>query len=107
MAIKLRTKRPDGVLKQIVEALKQYDAAHPQAQIELYRQNSVSVRIRVINQEFKGQSRAEREDELWQLFEQLPEEVTADITGLILLTPEETKKSLANFDFENPIPSQL
>lgn len=107
MTIKLRTKRPDGVLKQIIKALKQYDAAHPKAQIELYRPNSASVRIRVINPEFKDQSRTEREEELWQLFNRLPEEVTSDIIGLILLTPQEKKKSLASFDFENPIPYSL
>lgn len=107
MTVKLRTKRPDPLLKQIVGALKQYDAAHPKAQIELYRPSSASVRIRVINPEFKGQSRTEREEELWQLFGQLPEEVTSEIIGLILLTPEEKKKSLASFDFDNPIPSQL
>lgn len=107
MAIKLRTRRPDRVLKQIVEVLKQYEAAHPQAEIEAYRHSSVSVRIRVINPEFRDQSRAEREDELWELFSRLPEEVTSDITVLILLTPEEKEKSIANFDFEHPIPSEF
>jgi len=107
MAIKLRTKRPDRILKQIVEALKQYQAAHPQAEIEAYRHSSVSVRIRIINPEFKDQSRAERDEELWQIFDQLPEEVASEITVVILLTPEEKEKSIANFDFEHPIPSEF
>jgi hypothetical protein len=37
----------------------------------------------------------------------LPEEVVAEITVLLLLTPDEAKKSVGNVDFENPIPSRL
>jgi hypothetical protein len=107
MAIKLRTKRPDRVLKQIIAALKEYEVVHPRAEIEVYRHSSVSVRIRIINPEFKHQSRAEREDELWRIFDRLPEEVPSEITVLLLLAPEEKEKSIANFDFENPIPSEL
>ena len=42
MAIKLRTKRPDANLKQIVQALSQYHKTHPKAVIEVYRHNNVS-----------------------------------------------------------------
>ena len=67
MPVKLRTEQPDEVLKQIVQALKKYNAAHPRAKIEAYRWNSVSVRIRVISSEFKGTRRADREDDLWPI----------------------------------------
>ena len=107
MPIKLRTKRPDPVLRQIADALKAYEQAHPRAQIEAYRQNSVSVRLRVIDPDFQGRSRAEREEELWALFEDLPEDVVAEISLLLLFTPEEAKKSFANVEFDNPIPSKL
>jgi hypothetical protein len=107
MAITLRTKRPDQTLKQIVDALKEYDAEHPQAKIEAYRQNAVSVRIRVIDPGFEGKSRAEREEELWAVLEQLPDDVTAEISLLLLLTPEEAKTSFANVEFDNPVPSNL
>jgi hypothetical protein len=107
MTIKSRTKRRDRLLKQIIEVLKQYDAAHAQAEIEVYRQNSVSVRIRVIDPDFEGKSRTQREDELWSLLGQLPEETVAEISLLLLFTPEEAEKSFANLEFENPIPSRL
>jgi hypothetical protein len=107
MVVKLRTKRPDPILRQIVEALKEYDKAHPAAQIETYRQNAVSVRIRVIDPDFAGLGRAEREEELWTLFNRLPEDVVAEISLLLLLTPEEAKSSFANMEFDNPIPSRL
>jgi hypothetical protein len=107
MSIKLRTRRPDPVLKQIIEVLKGYEKAHPLAEIEIYRQNSVSVRVRVINPEFKGQSRAEREHEIWKTFDQLPEEVAAELSLLLLFTPAEAKKSFANVEFDDPTPSRI
>jgi hypothetical protein len=107
MVLKLRTKRPDRQLKEIFEALKDYEASHPQAEIEAYRQNSVSVRIRVIDPEFDGKSRAEREEQLWKILERLPDEVAAEISLLLLLTPEESKKSFASFEFDSPIPSKI
>jgi stress-induced morphogen len=107
VAITLRTKRPDQGLKQVVGALGEYDKAHPQAEIETYRQNSVSVRVRVIDPDFEGKSRAQREEELWGVLDQLPEEVVAEISQFLLLTPEEAKRSFANVEFDNPVPSKL
>ena len=82
-------------------------SAHPQAEIEVYRYNSVSVRIRIINPEFEGVRRAAREDEPWRFLNELPEEVVAEISLLLLFTPEEAKQSFANMEFDNPIPSKL
>ena len=107
MAVKIRTERPDKVLRRIARALDEYAASHPEADVELYRQNSVSVRIRVIAPEFRGRGRAEREDELWQVLDRLPEEVETEISLLLMLTPEEAKTSFANLEFDNPIPSSL
>jgi hypothetical protein len=107
MAVKLRTERPDKRMQQIADALDLYAAAHPTAQIEAYRQNSVSVRVRVIDPVFKGRSRAQREEGLWAIRERLPEDVVAEISVLLLLTPDEAKKSFASFDFDDPIPSKL
>ena len=107
MAIKLRTKRPDRVLKRFVEVLKQYDAAHPQAEIEAYRHNSVSVRIRIIDTDFEGKDYVLREDEIWPLLKPLPDETVAELSLLLLFTPEEAKKSFANAEFDDPIPSRI
>lgn len=107
MVIKLRVKRPDSILRQIVNALREYEEAHPQAEIEVYRQNSVSVRIRILNAEFAGKSRSQREEEVWAGLNKLPEETLAEISLLLLLTPDEAKNSFASFDFDDPIPSKL
>ena len=107
MAIKLRVKRPDPILRQIANALGEYDKTHSQAQIETYRQNSVSVRIRVLNPEFAGRSRTQREEEIWALLNKLPEETLAEISLLLLLTPVEAKNSFANSEFDDPIPSRI
>lgn len=107
MTIKLRTKRPDAILRQIAKVLGEYAANHPKAEIEAYRHNSVSVRIRIINPEFAGRSRVQREDEVWAILDQLSEETLADISLLLLFTPEEARKSFANAEFDNPLPSTL
>ena len=107
MTIKLRVKRPDPILRQIANALGEYKKAHPDAEIEAYRQNSVSVRIRVLNPEFAGRSRAQREEEVWAFLNELPEEAVAEISLLLLLTPNEAKHSFASFEFDDPIPSKL
>ncbi len=107
MTVKLRTKRPDPLLREIVKVLREYDAAHPHAEIEAYRQNSVSVRVRILNPEFAGRSRAQREEEVWAVLNKLPEEAVAEISLLLLLTPDETKNSLASWEFDAPIPSKL
>jgi hypothetical protein len=107
MPLKLRTKRPDPVLKQIAAVLKKYETAHPHANIEVYRQNNVSVRIRVIDPSYAKKGWAEREEELWKLLLDLPDEVVADISMILMLTPEEAKESFASKEFDDPIPSPV
>jgi len=107
MTIKLRVKRPDPVLRRIVDALDAYATAHPDAVIEAYRHNSVSVRIRILSSEFAGRSRAEREEEVWAALEKLPDETVSEVSLLLLLTPEEAKNSFASSEFDDPIPSKL
>jgi hypothetical protein len=107
MSIKIREEGPDRVVSDIFAALQRYDAMHREADIEIYRQNPVSVRIRILNPEFAGKSRAQREEEVWRELEQLPEETAADISLLLLLTPAEAKNSFASFEFDDPVPSRL
>lgn len=107
MPVKVRTKRPDKVLKQVIEALREYASQHPNAQIDVYRYSDVSIRVRVVDRDFSSRSRAEREDDLWAIIEKLPEEVVSEISLLLLLTPDEAKKSFANMEFDNPVPSRL
>jgi len=46
-------------------------------------------------------------DTLAEFKSTLPEEVLSQISLLVLLTPAEMKKSLANFEFEHPVPSTI
>jgi stress-induced morphogen len=97
----------DAVVEQIAEVLSHYETEHRGADVSLYRQNSVSVRIRVVDHSFSGMSRAERGKLVWQYLHTLPEGAQSHITVLLLLTPEEMHSSFANLDFDSPIPSNL
>jgi len=48
-------------VQQILDILTEYERAHPQAQIEGLRQNPVSIRLRIIDSDFQGMDRIERE----------------------------------------------
>jgi stress-induced morphogen len=74
---------------------------------EVYQYNPVSIRVRIIDERFQGKSNVEREKLLSDLLQQLPEEVEADITLLLLLTREEAEHSMMNVAFDYPSPSIL
>ena len=107
MPTRLRVKRPDPVLRRIVDVLDEYQSRHPSAVIEAYRQNSVSIRIRIISPEFDGLSRAHREEGIWAALNSLSDEDLAEISLLLLLSPAEAKSSFASQEFEDPVPSRL
>jgi hypothetical protein len=106
MAISVRGKSDDSI-DQVVKALEDYDAQHPGAEIVVYRQNSVSIRVRIIDPGFAASSRAERHETVWRYIERLPEDVQSQISLLLPLTPEEVERSFANFEFDHPVPSSL
>jgi hypothetical protein len=107
MAINIPRGKSDETIERIIEALRAFEADHPDAQIDIYRQNSVSVRVRVICASFAGETKVERSKKVWQYLNSLPDDVQSDLSTLILLTPEETKVSFANFEFDDPVPSNL
>lgn len=88
--------------QQIVDLLSEYQRKHPKGKIDVQEQDWYSVRIRIIDPDFGGQDRIERENAVWKLLDRLPEEVRMNITLVLLLTPKEAKTSLANFEFEHP-----
>jgi stress-induced morphogen len=106
VSIEIRGKL-DARLREVRDALASYLEAHPSARVTIYRQNNVSIRIRIVDRNFEGKSRADREDLVWAILEQLPEELTSEISLLLLLTPSEAKRSFVNHEFDNPIPSKL
>jgi len=103
MKRKRETRATDGDVTKIQVALSAHKKAHPDAKIDIQRQNSVSIRIRITDPDFKGLDLVERDNQLWKILETLPEDVLSQICLLLLLTPEETKKSPANFEFERPV----
>jgi acid stress-induced BolA-like protein IbaG/YrbA len=105
MPVTIRGKA-DEPLRQVARALRPFADAHPKADVVLYRQNSVSIRVRAISGHFHGMSRADREDEIWAALEALPENVLSEVS-LLLLTPGEAKESFANQEFDHPVASPL
>jgi stress-induced morphogen len=97
----------DAALDAIAAAIEPYERAHADAEVVIYRQNSVSIRIRIIDPDFNGMERADRHDAIWGLFDGLSDDIQSQVTLLLLLTPEETSTSFANFEFDHPVPSGL
>lgn len=106
MDIEIRGKE-DKTLEHFRDALTPYAREHPAASIVIYRQNSVSVRIRIIDPDFAGMSKGDRHEKIWKQLERLGEEELVEVSILLLLTPEETSKSYANLEFDDPVPSRI
>jgi len=102
-----RSSQPDPQVQQILDILAEYECAHPKAHIEGRRHNPVSIRLRIIDPDFYGKDRLEREPEIWRLLQRLPDDVFVNITMLLLLTPEEAEQSFANQEFEHPVPARV
>jgi stress-induced morphogen len=108
LAMNKRSRKRTAETRRIEELLKEHFPNYPsQYPPVAYRYNSVSIRVRLVHDLFKGKSLAEREDMILPLIRQLPEKIQADITILLLLTPKEVQTSMMNLEFENPTPSLL
>lgn len=79
-----------------------YKTQHPKAEIDVRRSSPYSIRVRIIDPDFRGMSLVDRDDRLRIVLRELPEEVQVNMTMLLLLTPEEAKTSFANLEFEEP-----
>jgi len=83
-------------------------------QVDAYRYNSASIRVRVIDPRFAGKSVDERDALVDVYLRKLPEHTQAEILNLMLFTPDEltvqngrSRAQLANLEFEEPSPSEL
>lgn len=99
--------KSDDCVRAVADALRKYEEQHPRADIVVYRQNSVSVRARIVDPDLGGLSKADRHDVVWTYLQDLPEDQQSEISVLLLLTPEEAGLSFANDEFEHPLPSRL
>jgi stress-induced morphogen len=102
-----RAKKEDCYSARIQEAFGPYREKHPRAIIDAYRYNPACVRVRVIDPDFQGLDRIERDNLIWKVLETLPDDVQSEISMLVLVTPRERKKSGSNLEFEDPTPSRF
>jgi stress-induced morphogen len=98
----------DPAVQAIKDALDAYEAAHPGAEVALYRHNPASIRVRVIDRRFEGMTRSRRHAHVWDfLAARVSEDTLAEISQVLTLPPAELKNSFANSEFEDPVPSKL
>lgn len=83
-------------------------------QVDSYRYNSASIRVRVIDSRFEGLSREERGTLVEPYLDQLPIETQQDIVALFTFAPSEIEQTpkmsrefLINLEFEEPSESML
>jgi hypothetical protein len=84
------------------------------ANVEAYRYNSASIRVRVIDPRFEGLAPEKRDATVEPYLEKLPERTQADIISLFTFAPSELQQTpqtlrqfLLNTEFEDPSPSML
>ena len=83
-------------------------------QVDAYRYNSASIRVRVIDPRFDGLPIEKRDAMVEPVLEQLPERTQADIMTLLTFAPAELQQTpktfrqyLLNVEFDDPSPSVL
>jgi hypothetical protein len=83
-------------------------------QVDAYRYNSASIRVRVVDARFERLPPGERDAMVEPILAQLPEHTQADIMNLFTFAPselQEPRKSfrefLLNAEFDDPSPSIL
>ena len=98
----------DDEVQSLKTALEAYEAERAGAEASLYRQNSASIRLRIIDRRFEGMTKSRRHADVWDfLAARLPEDTLADVSLVLPIAPAELRNSFANFEFEKPIPSHL
>ena len=97
----------DQYVEAVKAALEAFEREHPGAEATLYRQNTGSIRIRIVDERFAPQSRGDRHDSVWNfLCARLDDDTLGEISVLLPLSPKELRSSFMNAEFEAPIPSQ-
>jgi len=109
MAVKTsRKRRQDATTKAIFAALRKAFPGLPTDINEaIYRYNSVSIRVLIVNPAFEGLSSAQRHLLVDRAIKDLPSEMSNDISMVIMRTPEEMERveergDLKYMDFVNP-----
>src|SRR5262245_57716734 len=72
-----------------------------------YRYNPTCVRVRLVDAQFQGLSRLERQRRAEEILATLPDKIQSDIFFIALLAPTEVNQSALNDEFEHPSPEPL
>jgi len=112
MAKKLKAakKGQDESTQQVYDALKaSFPLIPSEPQQVVYRYNPVSIRVRVIDDSFEGQSVSTRLSRVRRSIRSLPQMIQDDITMTLVLTSEEAEDptALLSFEFDDPTGSRL
>ncbi|REJ85812.1 MAG: hypothetical protein DWQ34_21460 [Planctomycetota bacterium] len=72
--------------------------------VECYQREGYDLllRVRVTDGRFQGMSRIDRADLIESELQDLPDELQASITMLVLVTPDERSTSLLSLEFDDP-----
>ncbi len=92
--------RRDHAVDEIASALEAYESSHADAECSVYRYNPAAIRIRIVDQSFRGLSKGDRHDYAWGFLRSLSEDTTSQISVLLCLEPGE--KSMMETEFDNP-----
>lgn len=83
-------------------------------QADAYRYNSASIRVRVIDPQFEGMSREQRDAMVEPYLDMLPPETQRDIMTLFTFAPSDLNRTpmtlrqhMLNTEFDDPSPSML
>lgn len=95
-SVKNRTRTDQDVLLIRAALRSQFPTA------EVKRENSISIRVRIVDSRFRRLSLGERDDLVMPLLKAVPQRVMDDITVLLLLTPEEKRHSISSEYFDHP-----
>jgi hypothetical protein len=83
-------------------------------QVDSYRYNSASIRLRVIDPTFEGLPREKRDAMVEQYLDNLPPETQRDIVTLFTFAPSDLERTpttfreyMLNTEFDDPSPSML
>jgi hypothetical protein len=94
----------DAATKRILSALRGAFPEIPEVPNEVaYRLNTAGIRLRIISARFTEKSLAEREEMVLSELDQLPDEITDDITMILMLSPREAKRpDTMSREFDDP-----
>jgi hypothetical protein len=86
--------------KTIEEILKEHFPGYPKDYPPLaFRFSPESIRVRLVHDSFRGKTLSDRDDLVTPVIRKLPPKTQADITMLLLFSPNEVDKPIVNLDF--------